>query len=123
MASLPILPTDRHHPARRQYCRAEIDMPDFYMADFSLMGLMVDDYERALQLLNDKNQPLKLTNAGVEYPFKHSAQLHDLVLFLAGRCRKIHDIALVLADQSPRDRRRKRNKAQRICASGSFNEK
>ena len=60
-------------------------MPEFYMADFSLLGLMVDDYERALQLLKDKSLPLKLTSAGVEYPFKNSAQLHDLVLFLQSR--------------------------------------
>ena len=60
-------------------------MPDFYMSDFSLLGLMVDDYERTLQLLNDKSLPLKWTTAGVEYPFRHSDQLHDLVLFLQSR--------------------------------------
>ena len=60
-------------------------MPDFYMSDFSLLGLMVDDYERTLQLLNDKSLPLKRTSAGVEVPFKHSGQLQDLVVFLQSR--------------------------------------
>ena len=60
-------------------------MPDFYMSDFSLLGLMVDDYERTLQLLNDMSLPLKRTSAGVEVPFKHSEKLQDLVVFLQSR--------------------------------------
>ena len=85
MTSLPILPQNENHPARRQYCLSGVTMPDFYMSDFSLLGLMVDDYERTLQLLNDKSQPLKWSSAGVEYPFKNSEQLQDLVVFLQSR--------------------------------------
>jgi hypothetical protein len=57
-------------------------MPDFYMSDFSLLGLVVDDYERTLQLFNDKSLPLKWTHSGAAYPFNHSEQLQDLVRFL-----------------------------------------
>ena len=85
MTSFPILPQNENHPARQQYCRSGVTMPDFYISDFSLLGLMVDDYERTLQLLNDKHLPLKWTTAGVEYPFKHPGQLQDLVLFLQSR--------------------------------------
>ena len=85
MSSLPILPHNENHPARRQYCLSGVSMPDFYMSDFSLLGLLVDDYERTLQLLKDKSLPLKWTSAGVEYPFKHSEQLQDLVVFLQSR--------------------------------------
>lgn len=57
-------------------------MPDFYMADFSLLGLMVDDYDRTLSLIRTRSLPLKKTSAGVEFPFKHSDQLQTLVCFL-----------------------------------------
>lgn len=77
-----ILPRNEDHPARRRYCRFNMPMPDFYMADFSLLGLMVDDYERTLQLFNDKRLPLKWTDAGAAYPFNHSDQLRDLVQML-----------------------------------------
>lgn len=55
------------------------------MSGFSLLGLVVDDRERALQLLNDTNLPLKWATAGVGYPFKNRCQIHDLVLFLQFR--------------------------------------
>ena len=85
MTSLPILPLNEDHPARQQFCHAELPIPDFYMSDYSLLGLMVDDYERTLKLLNDKHLPLKWTTSGVEFPFRHSGQLQDLVLFLQSK--------------------------------------
>ena len=57
-------------------------MPDFYMDDFSLLGLMVDDYDRTLKLIRKKSLPLKKTTAGIEFPFKRSEQLQTLVWFL-----------------------------------------
>ena len=82
MTSLPILPSNEKHSARKQFCRTELPVPAFYMSDFSVLGLLVDDYERTLDLINDKQLPLKRTTAGVEYPFDHPDQLQDLVSFL-----------------------------------------
>jgi hypothetical protein len=52
------------------------------MSDFSLLGLVVDDYERVLMLLRDRSVPLKKTDAGVAYPLQHSSQVRELVSFL-----------------------------------------
>jgi hypothetical protein len=52
------------------------------MSDFSLLGLLVDDYEHTLQLLNDKRLPLKWTDTGAAYSFNQSDQLRDLVQML-----------------------------------------
>ena len=85
MTPLPILPKSEKHPARQEYCCSGIALPEFYMSDFTLLGLLVDDYERTLQLFSDSSLPLQWTKAGAAYSFKDTHQLQDLVSFLRSR--------------------------------------
>lgn len=52
------------------------------MADFSLLGLIVDDYDRTLHLLAEQNLPFSETAAGMEYDYDDSGELRNLVMLL-----------------------------------------
>ena len=85
MTALPILPRSEKHLARQQYCCSGVALPDFYMSDFTVLGLIVDDYERTLQVFSDSRLPLQWSKAGAAYSFKDADQLQDLVSFLRSR--------------------------------------
>lgn len=54
-------------------------LPRFYMADFSVVGLKVNDCDRAIRILDQHQFPLKRIQAGVEVGIDGPAHLLEVV--------------------------------------------
>jgi hypothetical protein len=59
-------------------------LPDFYMADFSILGFRVSDCDRAIQILNQHHFPLKRIHDGVEVGVDGPGQIQEAVRLLKG---------------------------------------
>ncbi|WP_163340486.1 hypothetical protein [Desulfopila sp. IMCC35008] len=70
MSSIALLPDDGR--SRGLYLDNKI-LPDNYMADFTLLGFVVDDYQLAVRLLRDNGYRLSKQPGGTDIHF-HSPE-------------------------------------------------
>jgi hypothetical protein len=68
-------------------CRANylgnLDLPDNYMCDFSVMGFVVDEYDSAVALLVSQGYQLNHVKGGAEIPIHAADQLLNIRSILA----------------------------------------
>jgi hypothetical protein len=55
-----------------------LDLPDNYMGDFSVMGFVVDQYDSAAALLASQGYQLKHVKGGAEIPIHAAGQLLNI---------------------------------------------
>jgi hypothetical protein len=75
MGILPVLQQGKKTPA----CFATGDLPDFYMSDYSVLGLMVANLERAYRVLADKDFGVDRKSEHLEVNIESAAQMSKLL--------------------------------------------
>ena len=75
MIVLPVLQQGRDMPV----CLSNEDLPDFYMEDYSVLGLLVANLDRAHQVLADKNYAIHKKQAHLKVQFDGVDQLSEIV--------------------------------------------
>ena len=66
MGKLAVLPRDDRCLAASQDYLSDKPMPDFYMGDYSIMGLLVEKFEEAVRLLIQRGYTIKQKKSGIE---------------------------------------------------------
>jgi hypothetical protein len=89
MGALPVLQQGRDVPV----CLSNDDLPDFYMADYSRLGLLVASLDKAYQVLEDKKFAVNKNTDYLEVNVDSAAQMSDIVNILSQ-----NDIDCGLAD-------------------------
>ncbi len=90
MAQIILLPNDCQSRARYL---ADGPLPDFYMSDFTVLGLLVQNYQMAVQMLTEEGYPLKSHNGGTLITIGQPSEIPSIRSFLAG-----HGINAELSD-------------------------
>lgn len=75
MIVLPVLQQGRDMPV----CLSNEDLPDFYMEDYSVLGLLVANLDRAHQVLADKNYAIHKKQDHLKVQFDGVDQLSEVV--------------------------------------------
>jgi hypothetical protein len=78
MGVLPVLPQGKN----TQVCLANGDLPDFYMSDYSVLGLEVINLERTYRVLADKNFAVARKSEHLEVSIQNAAQMSEIVNLL-----------------------------------------
>ena len=79
MGFLPVLQQGRDAPV----CISNDDLPDFYMTDYSLLGLLVASLDRAYQVLEDKEFAVHKKSDHLEVNIDSAAQMSEIVNLLS----------------------------------------
>ena len=75
MGTLPVLQQGRSVPV----CFSNDNLPDFYMADYSVLGLLVASLDRAHQALADKDFAVQKNPDYLEVEIDGAGQLSEIV--------------------------------------------
>jgi hypothetical protein len=78
MGAIPILQHGRDVPV----CIPNEDLPDFYMTDYSVLGLLVDDLDNAYQVLKDKDFSVCRKPGHLEVNIQGVDQMSEMVNLL-----------------------------------------
>jgi len=78
MGILPVLQQGRDVPL----CLANEDLPDFYMGDYSVLGLLVADLDRAHRVLADQDYAVRKKSDHLKVKFDGAAQMSEIVNLL-----------------------------------------
>lgn len=57
-------------------------LPDFYMEDFSVIGLRVDDCDHAVRILDQYRFDLKRANGSIEVYVDQASRMHEVMQLL-----------------------------------------
>ena len=79
MRALPVLQQGRNVPV----CLSNDDLPDFYMADYSILGLLVASLDKAYQVLEDKEFAVNKKTDHIEVNVDSAAQISEIVNMLS----------------------------------------
>ena len=79
MGVLPLLQQGRNVPV----CLANADLPEFYMNDYSVLGLLVASLDRAHQVLTDKDFAVDKKAEHLEVDVHRADQLSEIVNLLS----------------------------------------
>lgn len=83
MGNIPVVSiTGRGH---RGCYRLDRPLPAFYMADYSVLGLMVDNPEEAVDVLRDADYPVSQGTSGFEVTIETPSDLERAVRLLSDR--------------------------------------
>jgi hypothetical protein len=87
MGRMPILAQNRDcsggDQQRRRGCyRIARPLPVFYMADYSVLGLLVDKLEEAVRVLGENKFSVSEENNDIEVSIDHPTQLQGIVQLL-----------------------------------------
>lgn len=78
MAFFPIIQKHGRSPAATLHRQ----LPDFYMEDFSILGLQVSDCDHAVRILDQHQFPLKKWEQGIEVDIQGSLHVQDVISLL-----------------------------------------
>lgn len=78
-----------YYPIIQKYCRpvataGHRPLPIFYMADFSVIGLRVNDCDHAIRSLGQHSFALKRANGIFEVGIESATQMREVMLLLNG---------------------------------------
>ena len=79
MGALPVLQQDQNVPV----CFSKNNLPDFYMEDYSVLGLLVANLNRAHQVLADRNIAVHKKSDYLEVNFDSADQIAEIVNLLS----------------------------------------
>lgn len=79
MGVLPVLQQGKDTPI----CLAAGDLPDFYMSDYSVLGLQVVNLERTYRILADEDFAVDRKSEHLEVNIDNAAQMSKLVNLLS----------------------------------------
>ena len=87
MGSMPILPmdsvkSDLDPRAYGRHCTLNRPLPAFYMSDYSVIGLRVENLEEVVRVLRDKSYRVSGEDCGVEVMINGPADFQDIVRLL-----------------------------------------
>ena len=75
MGVLPLIEKN----GKQRLCLGNHDLPANYMADYSVMGLVVEQVEAVLRILKDKKFDVRKNADGFEIAFDGAGRLSELV--------------------------------------------
>jgi hypothetical protein len=78
MGILPVIQQGKETPV----CLATGDLPDFYMSDYSVLGLQVVNLDRTYQVLADKDFAVDRRSEYLEVSIDNAAQMSKIVTLL-----------------------------------------
>ena len=78
MGVLPLIEKN----SKQRLCLGNKDLPANYMADFSVMGLVVEQVEAVLRILKDKKFDVRKNAQDFEIAFDGAGQITELVNLL-----------------------------------------
>ncbi len=98
MWKLPILAKEKTRSGKDRgqpeaCCRLARPLPISYMAEYSVLGLLVDKLEEAVRVLGENRFPVLDAAGDLEVAMNHPGQLHEIVRLL-----KEHDLECEIAD-------------------------
>jgi len=79
MRTLPVLQQGRGVPV----CLSNDDLPDFYMADYSVLGLLVASLDRTHQVLEDQDFAVHKKSDHLEVSVDSADQMSEIVNLLS----------------------------------------
>jgi hypothetical protein len=79
MGALPVLQQGRNVPV----CFYKNDLPDFYMQDYSVLGLLVASLDKAHQVLADQEFAVYKKSDHLEVNFEGADQMSEIVNLLS----------------------------------------
>lgn len=79
MGSIPVLQQGRDEPV----CLAASDLPDFYMEDYSRLGLLVASLDRAYEVLVDHDFAMHQKSEHFEITVERAHQMSEIVNLLS----------------------------------------
>ena len=85
---IPVLPKDEANISFRDDL-----LPTFYMSDYSVVGLLVGQFQKAVRILKDCGFSIKEDGQGLELTYDHVDHLKEVFLLL-----KVHGIEFELSD-------------------------
>lgn len=65
MLTIPVVPMNPKKESKGSQCISQATLPLFYMSDFSIVGLRVSPYEKAVKVLGKQKHRLVIDHAGV----------------------------------------------------------
>ena len=78
MGVLPVLQQGKDSSV----CLTNDDLPEFYMSDYSVMGLKVVNLDRTYRVLTDEDFSVKKKSQHLEINIDHAAQMSEIVNLL-----------------------------------------
>ena len=66
MGKIAVLPKDDSCLEANQAYLSDKSMPEFYMGDYSIMGLLVENFEDAVRILKESGYAITRKKSGVE---------------------------------------------------------
>lgn len=75
MATIPLLSTDQNH--KELYINSS-GLPDNYMADFSLMALVVDHYDKAAAIIGAAGFGIEKIHGAAQIHMRHATDILDI---------------------------------------------
>jgi|WetSurMetagenome_2_1015567.scaffolds.fasta_scaffold08524_5 hypothetical protein len=87
MGKMPILSKDRgkseKDPEQPMVCYPlNRPLPTFYMADYSVLGLLVDKLEETVRVLRENQYPVGDETGDLEVTISHPGQLREIIRLL-----------------------------------------
>ena len=93
MGTLPVLPKHSEHRGdAHPYLRGRA-LPSFYMSDYSVLGILVDEYQDAIRILEENEFSVIQEHNGIEVVIDNEARLQKIFRVL-----KRHGIDYEVAD-------------------------
>jgi hypothetical protein len=90
MGKIIIVPNDRR---RRAAYMVNTRLPAFYMGDYSVLGLLVASYAKAVRILDEQGYPIQKTACGADINIGGPAQVAEIQQLLHA-----HGIGSEIAD-------------------------
>ena len=78
MGTLPVLPKHVAQPGTKNPYITDSSLPSCYMSDYSLLGLLVDDYEKAVRALEENEFSMIEEHSGIEVAIDSEACLQKV---------------------------------------------
>jgi hypothetical protein len=93
MGKMPVLPKDGNHLESRPPCLPDASLPIFYMSDYSVMGLLVSNFQEAIQILEENEFSVTRESNGTQVLIDNAAHVRKIFQVF-----KKHDIKCEIAD-------------------------
>ena len=75
MGKIHVLPKDAESG---QPCLPNASLPPYYMSEYSVMGILVREFEEAVLILEKQKWPLTRTALGIEVLFDNASHMEEI---------------------------------------------
>jgi hypothetical protein len=84
MGTLPVLPKYSEHLGSKNPYVIDRALPSYYMADYSVLGILVGEYQEAIRILEENDFPVIQKGNSFEVVIENEARLQKVFRVLKG---------------------------------------